>query len=245
MMIKNENWSAVENVIKSMYCKNLNDSEIAVFSHVCKKTGLDPAVRQIYAIKRGNQMTIQTGIDGLRLIAERTGNYSPGREPTFIYDEKGKMIAATSYIKKRTSDNVWHEVGCTAYLEEYDTKQGLWNKMPRTMISKCAESLALRKAFPAELSGLYSDEEMDQAKGTIDLKDIPLEESQCAMLDMLILEINDCEKHKQKVKDWLGVDSIYEAKQKDFKRIEEYFEKVLSIQRAKLLEVQDESATVA
>lgn len=151
-------------LIKNYLCKGINDDELKLFQAVCKKTGLDPFMKQIYAVKRKDQMTIQTSIDGYRLIAERTGRYCPGRETSYVYDGD-KLIYATSYVKKQTADGTWHEVAASAYLDEYKpayTNQ-FWESKKHIMLAKCAESLALRKAFPNELSGLYSDDEMHQS----------------------------------------------------------------------------------
>jgi phage recombination protein Bet len=175
-------------LLKNTICKGSNDEEFELFLHACQRTGLDPFMRQIYAVKRKQKqpdgsytesMTIQTGIDGYRLIAERTAKYSPGREPTYQYDQEGKLLSATAYIKKQTADGSWHEVAATAFFCEYvqtyfDKKINkfvptqFWQKMGHTMIAKCAEALALRKAFPGDLSGLYTKEEMMQS----DIEDI-------------------------------------------------------------------------
>lgn len=156
-------------LIKSMYFAGSTDSEFEMFMHICRKTGLDPILKQIHPVKRNNTITVQTGIDGYRLIAERTGKYSPGREPTYKYDEKGTLISSTAYVKKMTSDGTWHEVAATAFYEEYvqRTREGkptsFWQRMSHNQLSKCAEALALRRAFPGDLSGLYTNDEMDQA----------------------------------------------------------------------------------
>lgn len=170
-------------ILKNSICKGITNEEFEIFLLACKKTQLDPFMKQIYAIKRkskrpdgswGETMTIQTGIDGYRLIAERTGKYAPGKEPTFVCDEQGKVVSATAYIKKMTSDGTWHEVSSSAYMEEYcqtttdkvtqeKRPTGMWVNMARTMLAKCAEAQALRKAFPAEMSGVYTKEEMEQA----------------------------------------------------------------------------------
>ena len=160
--------------VKAMYCKDLTDIEFAIFKHVCSRTGLDPSFKQIYPVKRKNKdgtdaLTIQVGIDGYRLIAERTGKYAPGKQPTFTYDDKGKLISATAYVMKMTEDGTWHEVAANAFYSEYvqTYKDGrptqFWSKMGHSQLAKCAEALALRKAFPGDLSGIYTNVEMEQA----------------------------------------------------------------------------------
>lgn len=162
-------------LLKRHFGKELSQEELDLFGCICEKTGLDPFLKQIYPVKRKakqqdgsyrENMVVQVGVDGLRLIAERSGRYAPGRETSYVYDNQKKIISATSYIKKMTPDGQWHEVSATAFMEEYQPKYGgnFWEKMPHLMIGKCAESLAIRKAFPAETSKLYTHEEMQQAE---------------------------------------------------------------------------------
>lgn len=161
-------WESKIDIVRRMYCAQLTEDEFEVFLHICRHTNLDPSMKQIYAIKRGGKLTTQTGIDGYRLIAERTGKYAPGREPTYSYNDKGALISATAYVKKITSDGTWHEVSATAFFEEYcqrDTQGNptqFWKKFRHVMIAKCAETLALRKAFPGDLSAIRTEEEMMQ-----------------------------------------------------------------------------------
>ena len=157
-------------------CKGATENEFQLFVYACNRLRLDPFAKQIHAVKRWDNtlkresMTIQIGIDGYRLIAERTGCYAPGKESSFTYCPEGRIISCTAHVKKKTSDGVWHEVSATAFFNEYAQfkKDGgltsMWLKMPHSQLAKCAESLAIRKAFPAELSGTYTQEEMQQAE---------------------------------------------------------------------------------
>lgn len=188
-------------LIKRTICRGASDDELELFVHTCKKTGLDPFSRQIFAVKRWDStlkrevMSIQTGIDGYRLIADRTGNYSPGRESTFEYKEDGTLKSATSYVKKRTADGTWHEISATAHFDEYaqKTKTGnltiFWATKPHIMLAKVAESAALRRAFPAELSGLYTQEEMPQQTAEVEqIQEMNITDEQVQRIENLIYD---------------------------------------------------------
>ena len=163
-------------LVKNTVCRGATDDELALFLHICQRSGLDPFARQIYAIKRKvggkDVMTFQTSIDGYRAIAERTGNYSPGKDATYTYKKDGALESATAYINKRVGDK-WFELSSTAFYDEYcpkwwDSARGewktpdMWVKMGRVMLAKCAESAVLRRAFPNEMAGTYTENETEQ-----------------------------------------------------------------------------------
>ena len=156
-------------LISTTIAPGCSNDELRLFAYACQRTGLDPFSKQIYAIKRGGKMTIQAGIDGLRSIAERTGQLD-GSETLWCGDDgqwqdvwlssKPPAAAKTIIYRKGAS----HPFVGVARFADYNGGQGLWSKMPAVMIAKCSEALALRKAFPADLSGVYSTDEMQQAE---------------------------------------------------------------------------------
>jgi len=160
-------------LIKSQIAPKATNDELKLFIYQAQRTGLDPLARQIYAIKRkakddsGNwvdKMTIQTSIDGFRVIAERSGDYAGQDEPVFT-EQDGKVISCKVTVYRWRNDQRYAAAVGVAYYSEYVPKEGqdiMWKKMPHTMLAKVAEALALRKAYPQDLSGLYTGDEMAQ-----------------------------------------------------------------------------------
>lgn len=181
-------WENQLELVKRTVAPGLNDEEFALFCHVARVRHLDPLQRQIHAVKRVtwdsekngyvDKMTIQTGIDGYRSIANRTGAYMPSEKLPLVEDSGKPDLRVTVWIKKFSqNDCIWHEFGATAFYREfvqtYRNKQSgkiepnsMWNKMPVNQLTKCAEALALRRGWPEELGGVYVDEEMPPQEPT-------------------------------------------------------------------------------
>lgn len=153
------------------------DAELELFIHFAKRTGLDPLARQIYAMKIKGKFSILTSIDGFRLIAERSGHYAGQTIPMYyngadnqwseVWTSPGYPAACkigvhrTDFVEPMFAVAHW-----TAYAQRKadGNYSYAWVNMPTVMLAKCAEALALRKAFPHELSGLYTSDEMEFAE---------------------------------------------------------------------------------
>ncbi len=191
-------------LIKQTVAKGTTDAQLKLFLYTAQRTGLDPLTRQIHCVMRNNKkydpntrawteesvMTIQTGIDGYRTIAERSGSLA-GIDDAIYDSEEGENPKKASVTVYRIINGIrcpftatarWLEYAQIYEKDEYveNKKTGkkittlgpMWKKMPYLMLAKCAEALALRKAFPNDLTGLYTNEEMAQADNVIQHVDV-------------------------------------------------------------------------
>lgn len=175
-------------LIRRTVAKDTNDDEFRLFVHICQAVGLDPLRRQAMAFvfnkkdAAKRQLTVVTSIGGYRSIAERTGNYRPDEAaPRYTMGEKHEKtnplgIEKCEVTVFKFSHGEWWPVVGEAWWDEYvplrdgsidKMKQG-WIKMPRIMISKCAEAAALRKAWPDDFANIHAEEETHREESYVD-----------------------------------------------------------------------------
>lgn len=165
-------------LIRSTVAAGANDVQLQLFLATAQRFGLDPIARQIHCVIRKGQdgptMSIQTGIDGLRLLARRTGEFD-GADPAQWCDTSGVWHdvwlspgppAAARVTVYRSG--ITRGFTATALYSEYvqmfsGQPSSIWRTRPAGQLAKCAEALALRMAFPTETGGLYADDEMQDS----------------------------------------------------------------------------------
>jgi phage recombination protein Bet len=174
-------------LIKRTVAKDASDDELRLFIQVCKGARLNPFMRQAHLVpfwdsRAGvERRSIIVGIDGLRAVAENGGKYAGNDDPIFAGEKVAQIkvkaggkeeerglahpeMATVSVYK--VVDGQRYAFTATARWNEYypgERKGGQWHIRPFLMLGKCAEALALRKAFPTLMSGIYVQEEMDRA----------------------------------------------------------------------------------
>lgn len=157
-------------LIKKNICATATQPEFDLFLSVCQRLRLDPLAKQIYWMKdKAGRVSTITAADGFRLIAQRTGEYEGQTAPQWcgpdgvwrdVWLGTGQPFAARVGVHRKGFREPLYAV---ARFSSYSKGTGQWPAMGDVMIAKCAEVLALRRAFPNELSGVYAIEEMEQA----------------------------------------------------------------------------------
>jgi phage recombination protein Bet len=185
--------------LRQTLAADLTESEFRLFVAVAQERGLNPLNRQIHAVKRGqgqsSKMVIQTSIDGFRLIAQRTGRYA-GQAPKQWCGADGewKDVWLSTEPPKAARVGIYRRgfaqpLFAVAHFREYvqtnsnGGPNAMWSKMPANQLAKCAEALGLRTAFPEELSGMYTDDEMGQADGAGQFIDVAVSDSGSSKVD--------------------------------------------------------------
>lgn len=172
-------------LLRDTIAQGCDPNEFQLFLEMAKAKRLNPFDGQIRPVKRWDsvlrreKMTVQVGIDGYRAIASRTGELAGIDDPVYDSDaDQPKWAKVTVYRYGRGNDK--NPFTATARWSEYVQRKkpeegesvgkpnAMWTKMPCLMLGKVAEALALRKAFPDELGGVYTNEEMAQADNVVD-----------------------------------------------------------------------------
>lgn len=163
--------------IRDTVASDLSDAQFHVFLRHAQHIGLDPMSKQIYAwVDRGKMVTM-VSIDGLRLVRDRSGKYAGaigpmwcGPDGVWLVDEEGDgrpwlaneapAAARFGVLRHDHQNPTWG----IATWEQYGRSSGLWAKGGGPhMLAKCAEAIASRMAFPHELGGVYTSDEIPEA----------------------------------------------------------------------------------
>ncbi len=154
-------------IVREAFAPTASPAEFDMLWLGAKSRGLDPVRKQIHFVKRNDRdrgavWSSQVSIDGFRAIAEATGLYDGQDKPVYEVDKDGGVLSVEIAVYRKDISRPFYGL---ARWREFVQMNGnnpamMWSKMPWHMLAKCAEALALRKAFPEKLAGLYTPDEM-------------------------------------------------------------------------------------
>lgn len=161
------------------------ESVLMVFDY-CAARKLDPLKKPCHIVPmrvkgpQGDYVwrdVVMPGIYEYRTTATRTGLYLGHSVPVYgeIIDHLGRMVPAfcsiTVYrwnteakLRSEYPVTLWFEECCATKWDKEGKKDVLndrWDKAPRQMLTKCTEAAGIREAFPDELGGTHTADEMD------------------------------------------------------------------------------------
>jgi phage recombination protein Bet len=152
-------------LIKSTIAQGATDTELQLFFYDCKRQGVHPLDRLIHFTKRGGKYTPITSIDFMRQRAAQTGECAGIDDALYTGEPKTADFCASVTVYRLVQGQRSAFAASARWLEyKPEANDFMWRKMPFVMLGKCAEALALRKGFPQQLAGLYTTEELDQAR---------------------------------------------------------------------------------
>lgn len=168
-MTESQAWSDKQKkLVFNTVARGLSPADQALFEAVCLSSGLDPLRKEVYAVVRGDRMSIQTGIDGYLKLANQTKELN-GMEVLF-YDENGaesevwvKRTPPTACLVRVYRKGAAYPFTASCRFDAYSQSNQMWKKFPETMLAKATTTLALRRGFADVISGIASADELLQA----------------------------------------------------------------------------------
>ncbi len=127
--------------------------------------------KNIYAVPFKDGYSLITSIDYARKVGMRSGVVGTSAP---LYEGEGEEARCTITVKRKVQEYIG-EYSATVFFKEYSTGRNLWITKPKTMIAKVAETHALRKACPEEMSQMYIEEEVQKEAAPLELPTADIE----------------------------------------------------------------------
>ena len=219
LVVQENNAVIDEETIKNYFCKNATSSELALGAMICKQQGLNPFKGDVHFVKFGEQkMQVIVSKYAYLKRAEENSNYDGFK--AWVEKEGDELVGKCEVYRKDRKAPIY----CEAYFSEYDQQNKTWKEKPKTMIRKVALVQALREAFPMELGGLYSEEEINSNNQSQD---------DVQYVEFYISEINKCNTMQELI-------NYFNAHQKEFNANQE----IMNALTARKLEIQQSNANI-